>query len=184
MNIGGRCALCQDRADGDFVRGRQCEKKSGYNDPEAYVVKSDVRVYDLRERRPKVQKALRILAAVVAMIALLLPGISPLVEAASAAGLPPCCNSVYCPLHHRQMSGEKKGNGLCGSMGTPGERECSMRSCGGVASPVLGTVLFELVTPISLRSPAAAEATPALAVQHFQSVTSIPLTPPPQFLLS
>ena len=132
----------------------------------------------------KLQMVIRKLAAILAVIALLLPGVSALAESISAADLPACCNSAYCPLHHRQMSGTQKGNALCGAMGAPGGHDCSMRSCGGSTNPVLGTVLFELVTPVSLRAPAPAEAASAAIFQNFQSVTSIPLTPPPQSLLS
>jgi len=132
----------------------------------------------------KLQKLIINIAAIAAIFALLLPGVSALAEAVSADNLPACCNTAYCPLHHRQMSGVQKDKNLCGAMGAPGQHDCSMRACDSARSPAVGAEQFVLVTPVALRAPAAADETAALAFQHFPFVTSIPVTPPPQFLLS
>lgn len=123
-------------------------------------------------------------AAIAALVALLLPGVSALAETLSAGDLPACCNTAYCPLHHRQMSDVQKDKSECGAMGAPGQRDCSMRACDAAPSPVVGTALFVLVTPLALRAPAVAEATTALAPQYFPYIVAMPLTPPPQNLPS
>jgi len=132
----------------------------------------------------ELQKVIRKFAALVALLALLLPSISAFADTLSASNLPACCNTAYCPLHHRQMSDVQKDKNICGAMGAPGQQDCSMRACDAAPSPVVGNALFVLVTPVALRAPAIAEATISLALQHFPIVTTIPLTPPPQFLLS
>ena len=125
------------------------------------------------------REAIRRLAAMAAIMALLLPGISALAETLSASGLPPCCNTVYCPVHHRQMSNLQKDKSNCDAMGSPGQNDCSMRACDAAPNPIVGTAAFVLVAPVALRGPAVAEAAPALASQFFPYVVTIPLTPPP-----
>jgi hypothetical protein len=132
----------------------------------------------------KLQKIFRNFAAIAALLALLLPGVSAFAETLSATDLPACCNTAYCPLHHRQMSDVQKDKNLCGAIGAPGQQDCSMRACDAAASPAVGTALFVLVTSATLRAPVVAEATTSMAFQHFPFVTAVPLTPPPQFLLS
>jgi hypothetical protein len=131
---------------------------------------------------PKLRDALRKSAAIAALLALLLPGVSALAGALSAADLPACCNTIYCPLHHRQMSDVQKDKSNCDAMGE--HTECSMRACDASSKPIVGTVALDLVAPIALRGPAVAEAAPALASQFFPSVATIPLTPPPRTFLS
>jgi hypothetical protein len=131
----------------------------------------------------KLPKVLHRIAAVAAILALLLPTFSVLTEIVSADNLPACCNTAYCPLHHRQMSDVQKDKSLCGAMGASGTQDCSMRACDSMASPLVGSALFVLITPIVLRAPTVAEATPTLAFQHFPFLTATPLTPPPQFPL-
>ncbi len=123
-------------------------------------------------------------AAIVALVALLLPGISAMAESLSASDLPACCNTAYCPLHHRQMSEVQRDKSECGAIGSPGQRDCSMRACDAAPVPAVGTALLVLVTPIALRAPALAEATTAPGSQYFPSIVAIPLTPPPQTLPS
>ena len=53
-------------------------------------------------------ETVRKLAAFVALAALLLPGISALTGTLSAADLPACCNTSYCPVHHRQAKDLQK----------------------------------------------------------------------------
>ena len=130
------------------------------------------------------RKAARHLAAFAALLALLLPGFSGLAETLSAAGLPECCNTIYCPVHHRQMSNLQKDKSNCDAMGMPGQNDCSMRACDAAPNPIVGTAAFVLVTPLALRGPAVAEAAPSLAAQFFPYVAAIPLTPPPRTFLS
>jgi len=122
----------------------------------------------------------RKLAAVAALLALLLPGVSAMAETISAADLLACCNTSYCPVHHRQARNLQKDKSNCDANGTPGQNDCSMRACDAAPNLVVGTTPFVLETPVALRGPAVAEAAPALASQFFPYVATIPLTPPPR----
>jgi len=119
-------------------------------------------------------------AAIVALVALLLPGISSLAETLSASSLPACCNTAFCPVHHRQASNLQRDKSNCATMGVPGQEDCSMRACDAATIPAVGSVVFVLVAPLSLRGPLVAEAAPAPASHFFPAVTAIPLTPPPR----
>jgi len=131
---------------------------------------------DLSELRATIRK----LATVAALLALLLPGLSTLVETLSAADLPACCNTAYCPVHHRQARNLQKDKSNCDAKGIPGQNHCSMRACDAAPNAIVGTAAFVVVTPVALRGPATAEATPALASLFFPYVAAIPLTPPPR----
>jgi hypothetical protein len=126
----------------------------------------------------------RKLAALAALLALLLPGVSALAGSLSAADLPACCNTIYCPLHHRQMSDLQEDKSKCDSMGRPGQMDCSMRACDAAPAPIVGTVVFILGIPVSLREPAVAGTAPALVTRFSPSLAMIPLTPPPRTFLS
>ena len=126
------------------------------------------------------RESFRKLAAIVALLAMLLPGVSALAETLSAAELPACCNTAYCPVHHRQERNLQKDKRNCDAEGIPGQNDCSMRACDAAPNLVVGTTPFVLVTPVALRGPAVAEAAPALASQFFPYVATIPLTPPPR----
>jgi hypothetical protein len=120
------------------------------------------------------------LAALAAIVALLLPSVSAVAETLSAADLPACCNTSYCPVHHRQGRNLQKDKSNCDAIGMPGHNDCSMRACDAAPNPMVGTAAFVLVTPVALRGPAIAEATPALAALFFPYVATIPLIPPPR----
>lgn len=120
------------------------------------------------------------LAAVAALLALLLPGVSAMAESFSATYSPACCNTAYCPVHHRQGRNLQKDKSNCNAMGIPGQNDCSMRACDAAPNPIVGSAAFVLVTPVALRGPAVADAAPALASQFFLYVAAIPLTPPPR----
>jgi hypothetical protein len=126
------------------------------------------------------RETLRKLAAVAALLALLLPGVSALAETISAADSLACCNTAYCPVHHRQARDLQKDKSNCDANSIPGQTDCSMRACDAAPSPIVGTAAFVLVTPVALRRPAFAEATPAVASPFFPYVAAIPLTPPPR----
>jgi hypothetical protein len=130
--------------------------------------------------RLKLREIVRKLVATAALLALLLPGISALAETLAAVDLPACCNTAYCPVHHRQGRNLQKDKSNCDAMGIPGQKDCSMRACDAAPNPIVGTVAFVLVTPVALRRPAITEATPVMASQFFPYVTTIPLIPPPR----
>src|ERR1700726_4441201 len=109
---------------------------------------------------PKLRETLYKLAALAAIVALLLPGVSAVAETLSAADLPACCNTSYCPVHHRQKSNLQKDKTNCAAIGMPGQNDCSMRACDAAPNTIVGTAAFVLVTPIALRGPAVAEAAP------------------------
>jgi hypothetical protein len=125
----------------------------------------------------------RKVAAIAALVALLLPCIAGLASTLSAAELPACCNTIYCPLHHRQMSELQKDKSDCNAMGV-GNKDCSMRACDAAPNPIVGTVVFILSIPAALRGPAVAEAALAQASKFFPYVSAIPVTPPPRTFLS
>ena len=132
----------------------------------------------------KLQEFIRKFAVIAALLALLLPGVSALAETISAGNLPACCNTVYCPLHHRQMTDLQRDKTNCGVTGATGQHDCSMRACDAAPNPAVGTAQFVLVTPVALRRPSVAEAILLLAAQISPSVFTIPSTPPPRTLLS
>jgi hypothetical protein len=126
------------------------------------------------------RKIVRKLAALAALLALLLPGVSALAETISAPDSLACCNTAYCPVHHRQRRNLQQDKNNCDAKGIPGQNDCSMRACDAAPNSIVGTAAFVLVTPVALRGPAIAEATPALASLFFSYVAAIPLTPPPR----
>ena len=128
----------------------------------------------------KLRKLMRRFAAIAALLALFLPGISALADTLSASDLPACCNTVYCPLHHRQMQSLQKDKINCDATRTPGQNDCSMRACDAAPNPAVGTPEFVLVTSVALRGPAVAETAPVLASRFFSYVVTVPLTPPPR----
>jgi hypothetical protein len=119
-------------------------------------------------------------AALIAIATLLAPVISILAESLSAADLPVCCNTTYCPVHHRQAREFQKDKSDCAGLGIPGHNDCSMRACDTAPKPVVGTAAYVMVTPIELRAPSVAEAAPALVSGSLAFLTAIPLTPPPR----
>lgn len=126
------------------------------------------------------QKIVRKLAAIAALLALLLPGVSALAETISVADSLACCNTAYCPVHHRQARDLQKDKSNCDATGMAGHNNCSMRACDSAPNSIVGTAAFDLVTPVALRGPAIAEATPALASLFFPYVATVPLIPPPR----
>ena len=129
---------------------------------------------------PQLREAVRKFAAIAALLALLLPGVSALAGTLSAADLPACCNTVYCPLHHRQMSDLQSDKSNCDAAGMPGHNDCSMRACDAAPIPMVGTTVIVLVTPVALRGPAAAEVATIPRSQFPPYVAVVPLTPPPR----
>jgi hypothetical protein len=126
------------------------------------------------------REIVRKLAAVAALLALFLPGVTAMAESFSTADLPACCNTAYCPVHHRHGRNLQKDKSNCNAIGIPGQNDCSMRACDAAPNPIVGTVAFVLVTPVALRGPALEEAAPDFASQFFPYVASVPLIPPPR----
>ena len=126
----------------------------------------------------------RKIAAILALLAMLLPGLSTLAETLSAATLPACCNTAYCPVHHRQYHDLQKDKKNCDSMGMPGQRDCSMRACDAPQAPAVGTPLFVLTAPVTLSAPAVSQAAVSTAAPFVRFVFAVPLTPPPRVLAS
>ena len=134
--------------------------------------------------RSKLRNVVRKLAAIAALLALLLPGVSALAETLSAADLPACCNTIYCPLHHRQMSDLQRDKSNCDAMGSPGQNDCSMRACDAAPNPDRWNCR---ICSGNARCPSRSRrcgAAPALASRFFPYVATIPLTPPPRTFLS
>lgn len=123
---------------------------------------------------------MRKLAAMAALLPLLLPGVSALAETVSAADSLACCNTAYCPVHHRHGRNLQEDKSNCDATGMAGHNNCSMRACDSAPNPMVGTVAFVLVTPVALRGPANAEAASAVASMFFPYVATVPLIPPPR----
>jgi hypothetical protein len=130
------------------------------------------------------QTWLRKVAATAALFALLLPGLSALGGNLSASDLPPCCNTSYCPLHHRDASSLQRDRKNCDSTGSPATNDCSMRACDAVAHSVVGPALYLLVTTLAIRGLSPAECTFSFVFPAIPHVSPFPLTPPPRTFLS
>ena len=126
------------------------------------------------------RKIVRKFAAIAALLALLLPGVSALAETISAADSLACCNTAYCPVHHRQARDLQKDKSNCDAKGMAGHNDRSMRACDAPPNPMVGATAFVLVTPVSLRGPAIAEATSTFASLFCPYVATIPPIPPPR----
>ena len=132
----------------------------------------------------KLRRIARRLQAIAALFALLATSVGGLAESLAASNLPACCNTLYCPVHHRQAQELRKDRDKCGAQGHPSGNDCSMRACDATPSPVVGTAPFVLVAPLMMRSPASAEFARIQALQFPPFFASIPLTPPPRTLPS
>ena len=122
----------------------------------------------------------RKLAAFVALLALLMPGVSALAQALSAGDFPACCNTVYCPVHHRQGRNLQKDVSNCAGIVIPGHNDCSMRACDAPPRAAVGTIVFVLVAPLMLRAPLVSESAVAPFEEFAPSNFTIPSTPPPR----
>lgn len=127
-------------------------------------------------------ETLRKLAAVAALAALLLPGLSAVAQTLSAGDLPACCNTAYCPVHHRQGRNLQKDKSNCNATGNARQDACSMRACDAAPNPIAGASAFLLAAPVVLRVPATVETAPVPVSESFAYVVTIPLTPPPRTL--
>jgi hypothetical protein len=133
---------------------------------------------------PDLRKLGQKLAAVAAIVALLLSGLAGLGETLSAADLPACCNTAYCPLHHHTGRSLQKDKSDCGAMGAPGQNSCSMRGCDAAPNPIVSVTVFLLEAPFALRGPNVAETAPAASSFFFSDAVLVPSPPPPRTFLS
>src|ERR1700686_3615587 len=118
---------------------------------------------------------LRNLLAVAALFALLTASIPALAESLSSDS-PACCNTVYCPVHHRHGRDMQKDKSNCGAQGKTAAADCSMRACDASPNQVVGTAPFILAAPITIFYDAAAQAAPLSSSQFFPLAISIPST--------
>ena len=126
------------------------------------------------------RKTARMVLAYAAVVGLLLAGVSALAESFSAPGLPACCNTAYCPLHHRQFSDVQKDGSNCDALRSSKENDCSMRACDTTPSPVVEITPFVLVAPLVVEVHANVEPAPILVSRFFPVAVIIPSTPPPR----
>jgi hypothetical protein len=127
---------------------------------------------------------LRKFAATASLCALLLPVAFAVAGSLSASDLPPCCNTSYCPLHHRDTSSLQRDRKNCDTAGSPAKRDCSMRACDAVAHPAVGSALYLLVTPLTVLGLSPAECTFSFIFPSIPHLSPFPLTPPPRSFLS
>jgi len=126
----------------------------------------------------------RKLLAVAALLALLTASMPALTESLSASIAPVCCNTVYCPVHHRQGRDLQKDKSNCDAQGNPARTDCSMRACDSPPNQALGAAPFVLAAPVAIFFDATDQAAPLSLFRFFPFVVSIPSTPPPRTLPS
>jgi hypothetical protein len=126
----------------------------------------------------------RKLLAVAALFALLTASMPALAESLSASDSPACCNTAYCPVHHRQGRDMQKDKTNCDTAGKPAQTDCSMRACDPAPNQALGTSPFVLIAPVAIVYEATVQAAPLSVSRFFPFVVSIPSTPPPRRLPS
>ena len=124
----------------------------------------------------------RKLQAVTALFALLIGSVPALAESLSTSNLPVCCNTVYCPVHHRQVSQAQKDASNCDAQGNAMRINCSMRACDTASPVIVGTALYVLAAPFAMRAPSSAEPALIQTPRFFPFIVSNPLTPPPRTL--
>jgi len=122
--------------------------------------------------------------AIVALFALLMASTPALADSLSVSGLPACCNSVYCPMHHRQVRDIQKDKHICDAMGNPARTGCSMQACDTTPNQAVGTAPFVLVAPVAIFYEATAQDAPLLPARFVPFTVNIPSTPPPRTLPS
>jgi hypothetical protein len=124
----------------------------------------------------------RRLLAVAALLALLTANVSVVAESLSASGLPACCNTVYCPVHHRQVRDLQKDKNDCNAHGNSALTDCSMRACDSAPKPVVEIAPFVLLAPFAVFYEANTQAAPLSASQFFPFAARLPLIQPPRTL--
>jgi hypothetical protein len=126
----------------------------------------------------------RKLLAVAAVFALLVASTPALAESLSASDAAACCNTSYCPVHHRQGRDIQKDKNNCDTAGHLARTNCSMRACDATPNQALGTAPFALAAPFAIFHEATAQPAPISSSGFFPFVVSLPSTPPPRTLPS
>jgi hypothetical protein len=132
----------------------------------------------------KLRNIARKLLAAAALLALLTASTPALAESLSASDSPACCNTSYCPVHHRQGRDLQKDKSNCDTAGEPARTDCSMRACDPAPNQAVGTAPFVLIAPVAISYEATAQAAPLSLSLFFPFVLGIPSTPPPRTLPS
>ncbi len=122
----------------------------------------------------------RKLLAVAALLALLAASTPALAESLSASDALACCNTAYCPVHHRQGRDLQKDKSNCDAQGNPMRTDCSMRACDSTPNQAVGTAPFVLTAPAVLFFDATVQTAPLSSSRFFPFVVSRPSTPPPR----
>jgi hypothetical protein len=122
--------------------------------------------------------------AILSLSALLLTSLPALAESLAASDMPACCNTAYCPLHHRQVRDLQRDKSICDAQGHAAQNDCSMHACDMAPNPVVGTALFVLVATPAIAYHVEAERAPLTASLFFPIHLNIPSTPPPRTLPS
>jgi hypothetical protein len=119
-----------------------------------------------------------------ALLALLTASIPALADSLSAVDLPACCNTSYCPVHHRQTREMQTDKSLCDTHSKTGATNSSMRACDDTPHQAIGSAPFTLTAPVRIFYEATAQAAPSSQAGFFPFVISLPSTPPPRALSS
>lgn len=130
------------------------------------------------------RKMLRKFLAILSLAALVLAALPTLAESFSASNLPACCNTMYCPMRHRQSGNLQQDKSICGALGHAAGNDCSMRACDMSSNPMVGTALFTLVAPVAIAYRTNTEPAPIQVSDFFPFHLNLPSTPPPRTLPS
>jgi hypothetical protein len=122
--------------------------------------------------------------AVAALFALLVATTPALAESLFGSGSPACCNTSYCPVHHRQGRDMQKDKSNCDTAGNPTRTDCSMRACDATPNQAVGSAPFTLAAPVAIFYEATAQRASLSSSSFFPFVVSHPSTPPPRTLPS
>src|SRR5450759_2926659 len=128
----------------------------------------------------KLRDIARRLTAVLTFFALLTASVPALAESLAASESPACCNTVYCPVHHRQVRDIQKDRNNCDAAGKPRQTDCSMRAGDSTANQAVGTAPFVLVAPVAILYEATVQAALLSLPRFFPFTVSTPSTPPPR----
>lgn len=127
-----------------------------------------------------IRNSTRKLLAAAALLALLTTSVSALADPLSASGLPACCTTVYCPVHHRQVRDLQKDKSDCNARGNSALSDCSMRACDSAPKPVVEIARFVLPAPTAIFHEADAQPAPLSASRFFPYAARLPLIQPPR----
>src|SRR3982074_1301077 len=132
----------------------------------------------------KIRYLARKVLAVAALLTILVASIPALAETFSASDSPACCNTIYCPVHHRQVRGVQKDKSDCDAHGKPTGSACSIRACDATPTRAVGNAPFTLSAPYVVLYEVTAQAAPLSRHSFAPFVLSRPSTPPPRTLPS